>query len=78
MPGESITFLYKFAMEHEIGIVTYEDENIITETPENEYVLEEQKINKMTIKKSRFLLRLCKISCDKVFDGRRWRYIGKH
>ena len=51
MPGESITFLYKFAMEHEIGIVTYEDENIITETPENEYVLEEQKINKMTIKK---------------------------
>lgn len=51
MPGKSITFLYKFAMEHEIGIVTYEDENIITETPENEYVLEEQKINKMTIKK---------------------------
>ena len=51
MPGESTTFLYKFAMEHEIGIVTYEDENIITETPENEYVLEEQKINKMTIKK---------------------------
>ena len=51
MPGESITFLYEFAMEHEIGIVTYEDENIITETPENEYVLEEQKINKRTIKK---------------------------
>ncbi len=52
MPGKSITFLYKFAMEHEIGIVLHMRMRILLRKHQRMSMFwEEQKINKMTIKK---------------------------
>ena len=39
------------AKEHDVGILTYEGDNIVTETPENIYAQKESFINKMPIQK---------------------------
>lgn len=41
--------IYRLAAENKVGIMTYQDDFIITETPENEYVKKEAFINKMPV-----------------------------
>lgn len=46
-----LPYLYKCANDNDFAIVTYEDEYVLTEKPEDEYVLKEALLNVMKIKK---------------------------
>ncbi len=46
-----LPYLYKCAKENNFAIVTYDGEYVLTETPEDEYVLKEALLNVMKIKK---------------------------
>lgn len=48
---EIIPYLYKSAQENGFAIVTYEDEYVLTESPNDQYVLKEALLNVMKIKK---------------------------
>lgn len=51
MPSEVIADLYKLAADNQVTMVTYENENIITENPDDPYVLKEMAINSMSAKR---------------------------
>lgn len=48
---EVLPYLYKCAKENQFAIVTYDEEYVLTENPEDEYVLKEALLNVMKIKK---------------------------
>lgn len=51
LPHGAVKFIYPMAKTHHCGILTYENNEIITEMPENRYVQLEAAINKMKVKK---------------------------
>ncbi len=51
LPDEVLPDLYKTATHHKQAILTYDNEYILTEHPEDEYVLKEAFLNKMKIRK---------------------------
>lgn len=48
---EVLPYLYQCAKDNDFAIVSYEGENVLTERPEDEYVLKEAFLNAMKIKK---------------------------
>ena len=53
---EVLPYMYRCAKEHGFAIVTYRDNNVITETPDDEYVIKEVTLNRMqTLQVSNFL-----------------------
>ena len=46
-----LPYLYKCAKDNDFAIVTYDGENVLTESPDDEYVLKEARLNVMNIKK---------------------------
>ena len=46
-----LPYLYKCAKDNDFAIVTYENEFVLTEKPDDEYVIKEALLNVMTIKK---------------------------
>ena len=51
LPGEVIPVLYEFAVSHDCGLITYQNENIILGTRMDEYIGIESRINGMEVKK---------------------------
>ena len=51
LPDEVIPELYAYAKEHDHALLGYAGNEIITEMPDDEYVKEESRINKMNIRK---------------------------
>lgn len=51
LPKDLIPYLYKESKENHVTILSYDDENVITEDPDNVYVVKESTINRMPIKK---------------------------
>ncbi len=51
LPKEVIPGLYDFAISHDCGLITYENENIILGTRDDEYIAIESRINGMEVKK---------------------------
>lgn len=65
-------FIYPVAKAHHCGILTYENNEIITEMPENRYIQLEAAINKMKVKKVDSLVEYIDIPVPKfliVQDG---------
>ncbi len=56
LPDGVIPILYKYAKEHNHALLGYADNEIITEMPDDQYVKEESRINKMNIRKVENLL----------------------
>ena len=56
LPDVVIPILYKFAKEHNHALLGYAGNEIITEKPDDQYVKEESRINKMNIRKVENLL----------------------
>ncbi len=48
--SEKLPLLHDIAVQNEVEIISYQNENIISEAPENEYVKYEAFLNKMSIK----------------------------
>lgn len=48
--SEKLPLLHDIAVQNEVEIISYENENIISEAPDNEYVKYEAFLNKMSIK----------------------------
>lgn len=46
-----LPYLYKCAKDNDFAIVTYENEFVLTENPDDEYVIKEARLNVMAIKK---------------------------
>lgn len=51
LPKETIPQLFDFAKEHQCGLITYENENIILGTEMDDYIAIESRINGMKVKK---------------------------
>ena len=51
LPDAVIPILYKYAREHRYALLGYAGNEIITEMPDDQYVKEESRINKMNIRK---------------------------
>lgn len=51
LPLDAPAILYRLAKENEVNIITYDDENIITENDLDVYVREEARLNQMKVKK---------------------------
>lgn len=51
LPAPVIPILYKYAQEHQHALLGYAGNEIITEMPDDPYVKEESRINKMDIRK---------------------------
>lgn len=51
LPDAVIPILYKYAREHGYALLGYAGNEIITEMPDDQYVKEESRINKMNIRK---------------------------
>lgn len=56
LPDEVIPILYDYAKAHNHAILGYDGKEIITEMPDDKYVKEESRINKMNIRKVENLL----------------------
>jgi len=56
LPDMVIPILYKYAKEHNHALLGYAGNEIITEMPDDQYVKEESRINKMNIRKVENLL----------------------
>lgn len=56
LPAEVLPLLYMYSREHNHALLGYAGNEIITEMPEDQYVKEESRINKMNIRKVDFLL----------------------
>lgn len=56
LPAEVLPLLYMYAKEHNHALLGYASNEIITEMPDDPYVKEESRINKMNIRKVDFLL----------------------
>lgn len=50
LPANEIPHLYEFAKKHNLAIMSYDGNDIVTENPEDEYVIIEAKINNMPIR----------------------------
>ncbi len=50
LPAEVIPIIYKYAREHHHALLGYVGSDIVTEMPDDEYVHEESRINKMNIR----------------------------
>lgn len=51
LPDEVIPLLHNYARTHQLALLGYAGNEIITEMPDDEYVKEESRINKMTVRK---------------------------
>lgn len=51
LPKDVIPTIYKYAKDKEYALLGYVDNHIVTESPDDQYVIEESRINKMEIKK---------------------------
>lgn len=51
LPDEVIPILYRYAQEHQHALLGYAGNEIITEMPNDQYVKEESRINKMNIRR---------------------------
>lgn len=51
LPKDVIPVIYRYAKKHEYALLGYAGKDIVTETPDDEYVREESRINKMQIRK---------------------------
>lgn len=51
LPEDMIPIIYKYAKEHGYALLGYVGREIVTEMPDDEYVKEESRINKMQIRK---------------------------
>lgn len=51
LDSDLLPYLYRYAKENDFAIVTYENEHVLTEKPDDEYVLKEALLNVMKIKK---------------------------
>lgn len=51
LPDDVIPVLYKYAKEHQYALLGYAGNEIITEMPDDQYVKEESRINKMNIRR---------------------------
>ena len=51
LPAEVIPTIYNYAREHQYALLGYVGSDIVTEMPDDEYVHEESRINKMNIRK---------------------------
>ncbi len=51
LPDDVIPVLYKYAKEHQNALLGYAGNEIITEMPDDQYVKEESRINKMNIRR---------------------------
>ena len=51
LDSDLLPYLYRCAKENDFAIVTYENEYVLTEKPDDEYVLKEALLNVMKIKK---------------------------
>lgn len=51
LPGEVIPILYRYARKHQHALLGYAGNEIITEMPDDPYVKEESRINKMNIRR---------------------------
>ncbi|MGN6715311.1 HAD hydrolase family protein [Anaerocolumna jejuensis] len=72
LPHSAVKFIYLMAKAHHCGILTYENNEIITEMPENRYIQLEAAINKMKVKKVDSLVEYIDIPVPKfliVQDG---------
>ena len=56
LPDEVLPILYRCAREHQHALLGYAGNEIITEMPDDQYVKEESRINKMNIRKVENLL----------------------
>ena len=50
LPANEIPHLYEFAKKHNLAIMSYDGNDIVTENPDDEYVIIEAKINNMPIR----------------------------
>lgn len=62
---EVLPYLYDCAKKNNFAMISYEDNFVITEHPEDEYVLKEANLNKMPIKKVENLLEAIKFPVAK-------------
>ncbi len=49
LPGEMIPSLYNDSVENKVSIISYDKTSVLTETPEDEYIIKEAALNKMPI-----------------------------
>ncbi|MDO4525349.1 MAG: Cof-type HAD-IIB family hydrolase [Bacteroidales bacterium] len=51
LPGEMIPMLYEDSRANNVSIISYDATSVLTETPEDQYIIKEAKLNKMPITK---------------------------
>lgn len=49
LPGEIIPSLYNDSVENNVSIISYDKTSVLTETPDDEYIIKEAALNKMPI-----------------------------
>lgn len=49
LPGEMIPSLYDDSVENNVSIISYDKTSVLTETPQDEYIIKEAALNKMPI-----------------------------
>ena len=49
MPGKIIPSLYNDSVENNVSIISYDKTSVLTETPDDEYIIKEAALNKMPI-----------------------------
>lgn len=49
LPGEMIPSLYNDSVENKVSIISYDKTSVLTETPDDEYIIKEAALNKMPI-----------------------------
>lgn len=49
LPGEIIPSLYSDSVENNVSIISYDKTSVLTETPDDEYIIKEAALNKMPI-----------------------------
>lgn len=65
LPDEIIPILYECAHTHQLSILSYDGTEIVTENPEDPYVIKEASLNKMNIRKAHNFLTELKLPVPK-------------
>lgn len=65
LSAQKLPILHEIARKNKVEIISYENENIISENPENEYIQYEASLNKMPIKKVNSLIDALQIPVPK-------------
>lgn len=65
LPDDVIPILYESARNHQLSILSYDGTEIITENPEDPYVIKEASLNKMNIRKADNFLKELKLPVPK-------------